>query len=265
MRNPVPRVIVRTLPLTALAILGCYDPYGLQMEATDWDKQGSQHFVYHLQRGTPLSPGGLERNLETLETQYARLSDLLDLEPRAMVHCYHYMNSSQMARAVGIVGLHGARAIQCGDIGEIHFHRLFDNTLRHELVHIFGYRMKARLAPGILTEGLAVCYEEVGENLNVHSRARNLRITGDSKPLTSILTQYSISGDVDAYSQAGSFVKYLIDTYGIEVFKEFYRGSSASQLSTAEHIFITASEVYGKSFFDLEQEWTLFLGPVDED
>ena len=49
-------------------------------------------------------------------------------------------------------------------------------------------------------------------------------------------------GRSQAYIQAGSFVKFLSDTYGIDKFMRAYRDAPFDQ-------------VYGKSLGALEQEW----------
>jgi hypothetical protein len=254
---------VRGLLVLGLAA-GCYDPYGLQLEAMKWDLYTSPHFLYRLQQGASVSGEEVEENLEILEAQFSRLSGLLHVEPRALIRCYHYKNRSEMSRAMGAIGSEGARALRNGDTGEIHFYRESDTTLRHELVHIFGYEISDRLTPGLLAEGLAVCYEEAGTQTALHIRTLGMMRAGTIKPLGAILTQYSLYGDTNAYTQAGSFVKYLIDTYGIDAFLELYRATSAGQLHTDQHIFITVKKIYGKSFSEMEEEWLAFLDSLSQ-
>jgi hypothetical protein len=78
-------------------------------------------------------------------------------------------------------------------------------------------------------------------------------------PIDNILDSSGFrSGDYTiAYPEAGSFVRYLIDTYGIGQLKNFFASSSYSD-SIAE-IKTKFQSIYGISINDVEQDWLNFL------
>ncbi|WP_139205944.1 MULTISPECIES: hypothetical protein [unclassified Bacillus (in: firmicutes)] len=53
-----------------------------------------------------------------------------------------------------------------------------------------------------------------------------------------------------SYTHAGSFVTYLIETYGLEKFEKVYNQSSLDK---------KFQEIYGKTTEELEKEWLLFI------
>ena len=60
------------------------------------------------------------------------------------------------------------------------------------------------------------------------------------------------------YPQSGSFVRYLIDTYGIEPMKTIF--SSVNRDASTAEIKAAFLSVYGITIEDAEQDWLNFIG-----
>jgi len=122
-------------------------------------------------------------------------------------------------------------------------------TPGHELAHCISYYMNngARVDSALINEGLATYLNMSGSDYHAQSRAvlrkkeYKLNLLGDD-----------FRGNDYAYTLGASFVKYLIDGYGLEVFKEFFAQNKYSE----EEGFII---FYGREGSLLVDEWTGFL------
>jgi hypothetical protein len=127
------------------------------------------------------------------------------------------------------------------------------SALLHEIVHIYAPNDNRFLA-----EGLAVylhaklagnpAFPNFGEDLR-RLAARGLSGLKSLEALNGVRTPRSLSAVMDeknAYTLAGSFVRYLIEKYGLGSFRSLY--------ATANY-----EQVYGKSLEILEKEWRVNL------
>ena len=94
-----------------------------------------------------------------------------------------------------------------------------------------------------------------------HDVVRELKAEGLLFPLETILDSDSFwsSGDVlRCYRQSGSFLGYLIETYGIEKLREVY--AAVDYEDTREVILEKFQAAYGMSLQAAEEGWHEFLG-----
>ena len=126
-------------------------------------------------------------------------------------------------------------------------------ALLHEIVHIYAPNDNRFLA-----EGLAVylhttlagnpAFPNFGEDLR-RLAVRGLPGVNSLEALNSVRTPRplgTLMGEKAAYILAGSFVGFLIERYGLALFRSLYETGSYAQ-------------VYGKSLGTLETEWRLSL------
>jgi hypothetical protein len=139
--------------------------------------------------------------------------------------------------------------------------------MNHECVHL--YTALIGRPSDFFNEGIAVALqtdpynndyearEKSGER--VHDLVRRYEDGGVLIPIDSILDSSGFrNGDFTiAYPEAGSFIGYLIDTYGIDQLKNFFASSSYSD-SIAE-IKTKFQIAYGISINVVEQDWLNFL------
>ena len=125
--------------------------------------------------------------------------------------------------------------------------------LLHEIVHIYAPSNNRFLA-----EGLAVylhtklggnpSFPNFGEDLR-RSAVRSLTEVKSLEPLNLVRMPRPLSSVMDekiAYVLAGSFVGFLIERYGLPLFRGLYETENYQQ-------------IYGKSLDVLENEWRLSL------
>jgi hypothetical protein len=142
----------------------------------------------------------------------------------------------------------------------------FDN---HESVHLYTSLFGS--APGLFNEGIAVAFQTdpsaddfiprwSGEP--VHDVARRLRSQGNLAPISSMLTtrDFLLVPDDVRYPEAGSFVRFLIDTRGLEPMRELFRLSSPED--PADAVRERFHDVYGGTVEDVETEWLRFLDSI---
>ena len=114
-------------------------------------------------------------------------------------------------------------------------------SLGHEMTHVIAHHM--------LGEGLAVCYDRAAPP--PHTRARALLEAGELLPLSEILGDAWLEADPNlVYPASGSFVCWLIETYGVERFGELYvRGDLAA----------ATAALYAADLGDLQRAWRAML------
>jgi hypothetical protein len=130
----------------------------------------------------------------------------------------------------------------------------------HELTHVIA---PSQEKPNrYLDEGLAVfmqekfgadkSYPNMGEDVH-QLTSRLIRKVGQPVSIYKLeeTRHSSPSGDVRqlAYLQEGSFVRYLIEKYGLQDFMAMYEGKSYER-------------IYKKSLEDLERDWKEFIGGI---
>lgn len=137
-----------------------------------------------------------------------------------------------------------------------------DQTRYHEMVHLVAACLpkSGEEARGMfLAEGLANALLEYVHGVHVHAVARFYRGRKELPPLQTFL-----GGDFyawlqghpgfNAYDVAGSFVRCLIDTHGIEAVKRYYTGTPAKEALGADERAIEAAWLQAIDAYALRPE-----------
>ena len=201
----------------------------------------------------------IDRIVEDCEFQYAQLADYLMPEDEKLsrkVRAYIYTSTDQKKKLTGA----GDTSVEdpFGHGFHIHAQGFPHPVLKHELAHVFTVPwspLKVSLKIG-LHEGIAVAADWDEGRLTAHQWAKAMRQMEIAPPLSAIMgIGFWGHAGSRSYLLAGSFVRFLVDTYGIEKFK---------------NVFPTGNFLrhYAKELSSLEQEWINFLESVplqDED
>ena len=140
-----------------------------------------------------------------------------------------------------------------------------DSVLAHEMAHLFTapfaswpFRLASKGGFGIdmgLVEGIAVAADWSPDELNPHYASAALRTMDKAPNLRDLFapTGFWSQPSGKAYTMMGSFVRWLIDEYGIASWKKLYLGSGFE-------------EAYGIAAEELITKWEVFLDglPLDE-
>ncbi|MYG05521.1 hypothetical protein F4167_02630 [Candidatus Poribacteria bacterium] len=195
----------------------------------------------------------IENIVEDCEFQYAQLSDYLTPEGAELsrkVRAYIYASPEQKKQLIGA----GSTSVEdpFGHGFHIHAQGFPHPVLKHELAHVFTVPwspLKVSLKIG-LHEGIAVAADWSEGKLTAHQWAKAMREMEIAPPLSAVMgIGFWGHAGSRSYLLAGSFVRFLVDTYGIEKFKG---------------VFPTGNFVkhYGKDLQSLETEWINFLEGV---
>lgn len=125
----------------------------------------------------------------------------------------------------------------------------------HELAHHITFQTLGYPKSIINLEGIAHWASEPywvkAEGRTFDEKVRRRMAAGRSFPLAELVSNPSLwKGETQliAYDEAASFVGYLIEIYGLDRFKRVYIESNYE-------------EVYGRSLWQLEQDWLAYLHP----
>ena len=226
----------------------------------------TEHFVIHYAK-VPELEEIIGLVAEDHEFRYSQVVAQLGVAASRKIHSYYFSDREQKARWMGARDVEMAKPWR----HEIYLeHRGWPHgSLRHEIAHAvaseFGdpmFGVAARRVAGIpvmfqpgLIEGLAVAVDWPGgsyERMTPHELVRVLQQLGKAPTIGSLLTMqfFSLSSQT-SYTTAGSFLKYLLDTYGAKPLRALYH--SGGDFDGA----------YGKSLATLEAEWRTMISAIN--
>lgn len=201
----------------------------------------------------------IEQIAEDCEFRYAQLSAYLTPEGEPLsrkVSAYIYASPEQKKRLIG--ARHTSIEDPFGHGFHIHAQGFPHPVLKHELAHVFTVPwspLKVSLKIG-LHEGIAVAADWNEGRLTGHQWAKAMRQLEVAPPLSGIMgIGFWGHAGSRSYLFAGSFVRFLVDTYGIEKFMRVFPIGNFTK-------------GYAKNLEVLEAEWIEFLKRVplqDED
>lgn len=205
----------------------------------------TDHFVIYFARELE---NEIDLFADDCEFRYAQLSELLQTENSRKVRAYLYASPTQKKRLIGA----GDTFVEDPFGYGFHIHSLgFPHpVLKHELAHVLTADWspwKVSLNVG-MHEGVAVAADWEEDKLTVHQWAKAMQELKVAPALSSVMSLgfWKHAGS-RSYLMAGSFIRYLIDKYGIEKCKEAFPTGNLSK-------------IYEKDLYVLEGEWRLYLG-----
>jgi tetratricopeptide (TPR) repeat protein len=209
----------------------------------------TEHFLIHY-AGESFSDEEIRSVADEHEFQLGQVAEKLQVRFGGKIRSFVYPDDETKRRFIGA----GATNIAKPWRREIHMNKdSWRNVVKHELVHVvagdFGLPViRASYNIG-LVEGLAMAVEWDFGNRTLHEYAAAVRHFGLVKEPRKLLsvTGFAMQASTVSYVLTGSFVRFLIDRYGMMRFKDVYRGRDIQY-------------VYGKDEAGLVWEWEQFLG-----
>jgi tetratricopeptide (TPR) repeat protein len=194
---------------------------------------------------------------KSMDFYVEEISKKLNLEPPVeKIQVYIYRSSSQKKMLTGtdntLVGNPMQRSLHLLQTD------VTDTILVHEFTHVVAAPLGMpvlKISPRIgLLEGLATAMQTSQMNLSPHEWAKAMMDEKRLPDLTKSLGVVSFWKDnpTRVYLACGSFVQWLIETQGIEKFKNVYRGDDFET-------------VYQKTLSILLSEWQVFLSTIKVD
>lgn len=208
--------------------------------------------------------GEIERILKEHEWHYARIVEELKLENPPVVTSYIYPTRAQKTELTGVGGSVFAKPW----MAKIHVeYSDYDiRALKHELTHIlageFGKSIVNISLQTGMCEGLSEAIEWDAGSLTHHQWAQSiLKVDIDNRasPINTMTNEGFWSQRITvSYYISGSFVRWLMDTYGVDKFKVcFYE----QKLFFSDKPYV---KTYGKTLEELAKEWLAFLETYPE-
>jgi peptidase MA superfamily protein len=211
----------------------------------------TDHYVFHFSPGDSVNPAWQE-------AYHAWAIAQLGVTPPTIV--YNKFNGrDQMASVTGHVG----NAYAMPALNTVYTIWPTDN---HEVVHVYTGPWGAPVA--LFGEGLAVAFQTdppAGDftpkwnATSLHVLAKQFRARGALVPIATlaVTTSFRSLDDNITYPESGSFVRFLIDTQGIDAMRRLYGSMSGdATLATVRAAF---QGVYGFSLDEAESRWQQFL------
>ena len=242
------------LPLTVTACGGSGGPTAPSQTPLPVTNE-SASFRYHYAAGDRV-------DAEWQESYHAWAIAQLGVRVPEKIEYYKYQSRQDMGHHTGNYGTNGF-----AEPARFELHTLWP-TDNHEVVHI--YTALIGRPSDFLNEGIAVAFqtnpatshfESVFNGQEVHQACRQYLQNGTLVvPLNRIVLRNdfrAVSDSVLSYREAGSFLRFAIDRYGIERVLEFFRISSRNDsMDVVKDRFQTA---LGVSMETAESDWLAML------
>lgn len=185
--------------LTVAAVLGS----GLSASAAGFTLAARTPRVSYYSRGQKVDVAKVEASL-------TRIEGALGTRLAGPASYYRYSSAQEVAASTG----HYADGVTFA--GQVHSTSASHD---HEIVHLVADQMGA---PGrFFQEGLAVALADTPRGL----RGTAKKAISSGQPLTRWVAGFESQDPTAAYAVAGSFVRHLIDTYGMEKVRTLFRAS----------------------------------------
>lgn len=214
----------------------------------------SEHFIYHFSEGDYIDTTWQEQ-------YYDWLIDTLDIELDSKLIYYKYKTRKHLKTITG------RETNGFAEIGTFKFHTIWkiDN---HESVHTIVTQIIGH-PPALFNEGIAVAHQTDyfkypnfipswnGEDFDQLSR--DYKINNDIPPLENLIESKSFF-DYNTnmtYPIAGSFVRYLIDNYGLQKMKGFI--STSDFYDKKDITRNNLEEIYDISLDEIWDEWLNYI------
>jgi hypothetical protein len=209
----------------------------------------SRHFIYYTQPGQSISDWAVELH----ETTYAELTKLFPVTRATKIKYYKYRSQTDLQQVFGRP--RKGYAYQTSEGSAVHS---VYSCHPHEVIHAITFAVGR--PPALFEEGLAVAYDWrfALEEGKVHALARRRFMQQELLPLHSILTtrEFQAYDGPTIYIEAGSFVSYLMDTYGPDRMRSLF---TVPRYSSSREIEVAFKAIYGQSISEMESEWRAFL------
>ena len=210
----------------------------------------TKHFNIFYEKGSKVERE-IERIARDHEFRYAQLIDYLQTQPTRKVNAYIYTSPEQKKHLIGAG--HTLVEDPFGYGFHVNYEPFPHPIIKHELVHALttDWHPILKVSPKLgLHEGIAVAADWNEEKLTPHQWSKAMRESGVAPTIEQIMgLGFWVQASSRSYMLAGSFVRYVVEAYGIETFK---RAFPTGNFRAA----------YGKTLSELSNEWARFLDTV---
>lgn len=184
----------------------------------------SEHYVFHYQAGT-LAEKEIEEIAQLQERAFAKICSTLKVVYPDRINYYFTDNPLEIGR---IFWGEGASCNGCAVCGDNKIYAVYNENIKcigeHEDTHLIAHLIGAP-ASYFLSEGLAMYFHAYWWGVPNEEWAAYYKEKYPQISVEDLLDndQFSEYCEKITYPVAGAFTKFLIDTYGINPYKELYK------------------------------------------
>lgn len=205
-------------------------PDALSDPGISWASEKSENFLFYAPEGSYAAerfPELVKKAEAARRLVMERLQEVKQEDPPALV----FLDSRAQLKKFGKIAAGGRAVVEENGI----FYVLNDSTeapLQHELGHLFSWRSWGDPAGYWLSEGVAVYAAGNCAGEELHAWAAKLALDKELTNFTDLEREFDFSKP-EPHLQAGSFVKFIMEKYGVSSFKMVWKkGLSASSEAT---------------------------------
>jgi tetratricopeptide (TPR) repeat protein len=201
-----------------------------------------------------------QRIVEDCEFRITQIEQRLGVRERSRVTAFFFRNPQEKRQQMGAARVYIAKPwrrevyLQMGEYPHpVLAHELAHVVARHASSGMFGVpgRLGGLVPEPTLVEGMAVALEpNARDELTAHQWARAAHAEKLAPPLSSLLgVSFFGTNQALAYTLAGSFLRFVLDTRGAATLRKVYATGSVEQ-------------ALGKPLSTMEREWQSYLASV---
>ena len=230
-----------------------------------WNKHEGEHLVVYCPAEIDIAKHLAE--IDFVDTQCGKMLDALDLRLEEKIEYYKVDSPHRCGELVCFPPANGYAAIQLTNDTDIPpwfdlvVSTSFDNA--HEVMHVLASKADIPYVSAAFCEGLAVAYGGTTYQAPDLALVKTKTLMGRPMyvPLTSLLTMPDgdfLRASYVTYQEAGAFVRFLIDTFGIAKVREFY-----DEIVATDDVCEAARKTYGCPIDTLEARLHAYLAAVE--
>ncbi|MFA5013140.1 MAG: hypothetical protein WC520_01095 [Candidatus Paceibacterota bacterium] len=232
----------------------------------EWTKEESAHYFFYFQKNS-LAEKDIKVIVDSKEKQYSKIITWLEVDNNKKIDYYLYPSIREKNIVMGDDSPGNAIWQELDNIGgqfmskKFEIHIVYSEKCKfigeHEDTHLLS--LPWGLSIYLFCEGLAQYMENNFMGIDLHISAKRLLNENKLYPIEWLCdnNNWETVQPTIIYPQVGSFVKFIIENYGKEKFKEVYQKTSRN-INFSENL--TAIEkVYSKTIDQLGDEWINYI------
>jgi len=219
----------------------------VRLALLSWKQFDSPHFTFiYNPKGYPARQ--IHKIQREYERAYKNIVDYLSVDFKGKIRCFLFSSRNEAKKVLGAtVELGFARP------GRRQIYVLYGEKERqtpgHEMTHVISFFIGKEINEiPLLREGLSVYLDQSGADH--HGNAALFLETDEFVPLKELFENFRGVDEEVAYAEAGSFVGFLLEKFGVEKFKKLWVRDDFPE---------NLKEIYGLSFQEAACEWMNFL------
>jgi hypothetical protein len=228
----------------------------------NWNRYETEHLIF-------LYPKEIDINnhlheIELLDEDFESMCKAMEFSFDDKIEYYKASSPDECGRLLTQPPFNGLAAVTYQD-SILWFQLAVSTTFYnpHELMHIIALSSGVPYSNSFFSEGLAVAYG--GTTFQTaefaHNYSKNIIDSTDYIPIKKLLTMGIsdfLRSSYITYQESGSFIRYLVDVYGIAKLKDFIFNFDVSGDLDAQSM-----SVFNSSLDDLEKRWKEYLSDID--